>query len=335
MKKLLFNLTSFSLVIMAYFMLFSCGENLNPEMPIITKQLPSTEVYFNNQLLGTRAINQIPAYFYLRIDNRIPNLNQDVNSTKYYPQDINGNSIFSNANMGYVDTTNINYNKSASYPFYIYDTSGINTLPSIKQQPSLIDILNANYMPLNIQLDSCKVIWYIVKHTYGKVHVDGVLTTLGTKDISEIPSMKDIVNDTTLVNQESKLIETDIHHQIHKDWDEIKTSIHIRKPINQLVITIPIESKYVVEKDDFALRTFVYNEKVFISGNVYEQPIKVMVEHLTNCIRFTVDLIDPKYIEYLMATYGDGATIEIHSYLKDLPRDIVDKLISESAITYK
>ena len=49
-------------------------------------------------------------------------------------------------------------------------------------------------------------------------------------------------------------IEVDIHQQEHKDWNEIKTSVHLRDTVNVRIL-IPIPSEFVAIPDDFDIRS--------------------------------------------------------------------------------
>ena len=103
-------------------------------------------------------------------------------------------------------------------------------------------------------------------------------------------------------------VEIDIHKQEHKDWNEIKTSIHVRADVENVQINIPIEYANIVEADDFQIR--IYNK--YISG----VEIKNMIVHDENGITITIDNIDPVLIKMLREKFGDGLTVEIHSYCK-------------------
>ena len=83
----------------------------------------------------------------------------------------------------------------------------------------------------NLDYSKLKVIWYVAKSGESNGwHVDGVLTDVNTKDVTEIPDIK-IDEDKNLDNSKKDEpvesldkgnVEVNIHEQLHKDWDEIK-----------------------------------------------------------------------------------------------------------------
>lgn len=184
---------------------------------------------------------QDKAYFYIRIDNRIPGC-ESYSPKLYFPQSANGGSLFSDNNggtidKGKIDKWSIGENRIS---YYIYDTTGKNTLPCLLTTPSIKDILSANrnnaYNTSSIDTDSLKVIWYIVKKEDGIWHADGVLTDRSTSDITEIEGIDE---DTTLYNRKDNARDTiynteiDIHQQEHRDWGEISVDNKIVKNIQR------------------------------------------------------------------------------------------------------
>ena len=78
------------------------------------------------------------------------------------------------------------------------------------------------------------------------------------------PLLKDDVDDDMDISEDegAENVEIDIHKQEHKDWNEIKTSVHIRADVENIQINIPIEYANIVEADDFQIR--IYNKYIFI-----------------------------------------------------------------------
>jgi hypothetical protein len=140
------------------------------------------------------------------------------------------------------------------------------------------------------------VLWYVVKEVGMKNgwHVNGVIVDY------EVPNKNDVTyNDPNNV-------EIDIHQQTHQDWNEIKTSVHIRADVESVTINIPLNQADVIEKDDFAIRMFDFNYK--------EYSITHTVTHDANGITIDITNIPAQLIQELKQNFHDGLTIEIHSY---------------------
>lgn len=223
-------------------------------------------------------------------------------SDRYYPQAIGG-SYFGPENMGYVNT-NYMWSKCSLYPRYTFSTKGIDT-NCISNYPDE----TAFFSQCGIAKPAhTKFLWYIAKLEDGKWHVDGVLTADTVKDVDDIPNFNIPEKDNIPTKHlENGNVEVDIHKQVHTDWNEIKTSIHIRDYIDSMTITIPIPNEYIVDQDDTAIRTFEY-----ISGT--SNAANVTISH-TDGIKYVITA-DNDYIKSLMAAHKDGLTLEIHSYTK-------------------
>lgn len=320
----------------------------------------STEVYAMGQKLasavGTRAGNAASyadAYFFVRIDGRIPKQVGLYNSKEYWPQTYNGSSVFFSGNKGLVDT---------SYPYwkfysengynstreYLYDTSGKAVEKIIDKVPSFASMMKGNQKDAQavaaIDTTNLKIIWYVAKFTYGKWHVDGVLTYNTVDNITEVPdfegekNMDDVADEPTLPEDAEGNIEVDIHQQEHSDWQEIKTSVHLRDLVDKLTVEIPLEYEHIAEADDFAIRTYdlELGAKVFINGTEYAldsaNPVKVTIEHQANKAVFTIVCTDAKYLEALRKEYGDGVTVEIHTYPKNLTKEEVWAKLKQATV---
>lgn len=120
-------------------------------------------------------------------------------------------------------------------------------------------------------------------------------------------------------------VEVDIHHQAHKDWNEIKTSIHLRDTANVRVF-IPVEKELQAMPDDFDIRTgedYTYIEKevkevVVVKYTIAskEFEIEVQVNHKADGIEILVGGANcAEALRYARGIYNDGITFEIHSYL--------------------
>lgn len=117
-------------------------------------------------------------------------------------------------------------------------------------------------------------------------------------------------------------VEFDIHQQEHKDWNEIKTSIHVRDTAAvRVFLPIPIESQAV--SDDFDIRTgdvYQYVEnfeaKFEFAGKEFSFPVKI--NHTATGIDILIDCTTAEAKEALKLARGvfdDGITFEIHSYV--------------------
>lgn len=117
-------------------------------------------------------------------------------------------------------------------------------------------------------------------------------------------------------------VEFDIHQQEHKDWNEIKTSIHVRDTAAvHVFLPIPIESQAV--SDDFDIRTgnvYQYVEKFEakfeFAGKKFSFPVEI--NHTATGIDILIDCTTADAKEALKLARGvfdDGITFEIHSYV--------------------
>ncbi len=239
---------------------------------------------------------------------------------------------------------------------YVYDTTGKEVDKVIVQQPDLKKLLDANQnrqfssLISKLDLDNCKVIWYVAREGQSNGwHVDGVLTLKSTNDIKDIPDLK-IDEDNNYTNsaekeplpEETELgngnVEVNVHQQLHKDWDEIKTSIHVRDLVDEVNVEIPIGFDNVAESDDFAIRTYDYEleSKVFLNGTEYSlndtNPIKIQVKHEADKVVISVSAINHDYIKALRQAYGDGVTVEVHTYPKGLSKNDIWSRVQQSTV---
>lgn len=127
-------------------------------------------------------------------------------------------------------------------------------------------------------------------------------------------------------------VEFDIHQQEHKDWNEIKTSIHVRDTAAvHVFLPIPEESQAVA--DDFDIRTgdaYKYVEhksgenkyvekfeaKFEFAGKKFSFPVEI--NHTATGIDILIDCTTADAKEALKLARGvfdDGITFEIHNYV--------------------
>ncbi len=346
------------MMIFAALALMACSDDSINESGGQGKTEPATEVYMQGQkVAATRAgaAQTEAAYFFIRVDNRIPGAGS-YPSSAYFPQTAMGESVFASGNKGTVDLSYPSWSNNSTFPMYVYDTSGVATEKAIGNQPTLKDLLKANknfsYDVSKINTESLKVIWYIAKKQDGVWHVDGVLTDKSTEDATDVPGIgediakdnKDLDNkkeESTVPAEGNGNVEVDIHQQAHKDWSEIKTSIHVRdEVVKSVVIEIPIGKENVAEQDDFAIRTWdlTLDAKVWINGTEYSldttNPAKVTIEHQADKVVYTIDCSNAAdYIKALRKEFGDGLTVEIHTYGKGLTNEQVWEKLKKATVT--
>lgn len=358
-------------------LLASCSDDAyvtgSPELPkpgeTVETETRSTQLYVQGkQLAGTttRAVSSTataPTHFFIRIDGRIPEIKSDYcPSDQYLPQRLKGSkdmTLISDANAGVINLDYPYSSEGVKYPItrYVYDTTGKEVNKVLVEQPDLKTLLDANLntdfteLISKLDLSKCKVIWYVAREGQSNGwHVDGVLTMNSTTDVKDIPDMKldedkDYVNSATKPSLPEQTefgngnVEVNIHQQLHEDWDEIKTSIHVRDLIDGLTVEIPLEYDNVAEADDFAVRTYDYElaSTVFLNGKEYQlndtNPIKIKIEHMDSKVVISVSAINHDYISALREAYGDGVTIEVHTYPKNLSKDAIWERVQKSTVT--
>ena len=274
------------------------------------------------------------ARFSIRADGTIPDF-YDKSSALYYGRPA-GKSGVTSHNVGKVSNV-FNYPHYNDRDFdyykidkktgnniglfrYVYDKEGLKTQPVILEAPSVVDILADEVEDLEAEIAANKnvakntatlanvnallakgadyldshVLWYVVKEVGGQYrwHVNGVIRENETPEyvIDPIPDN----------------VEVDVHQQEHKDWYEIKTSIHVRTDAESGTVKIPLKEEDILENDDFDIRIFDFYYKEYV--------IKHNITHDANGITIEITDIPASLIEQLRADYGDGITIEVHSY---------------------
>lgn len=366
MKKVLF-------AVMAALSLASCSsdeivtpkpDNDNPTVETRTTQVyaQGRELSFVSTQSAASVATTATTHYYIRIDGRIPEIKNDYcPSEQYLPQKSKGSgdmTLVSDKNAGVL---NIDYPFSTEgvvWPItrYVYDSTGEEVKKVIISEPDLYTLLHANEntdfdaIVNKLNLDSCKVIWYVAREGQKNGwHVDGVLTMKSTKDVTEIPGItideeknydnkadKPTLPDTVVEGNGN--VEVNVHQQLHQDWEEIKTSIHVRDLINGVTVEIPLEKENVAEADDFAIRTYDYDleSKVFLNGKEYvlndNNPIKITIEHQADKVVIAVSAINPDYITALRKAYGDGLTIEVHTYPKNLTKGEIWSRVQQTKV---
>lgn len=330
------------------FLLMSCGNTQDEPTNGGKRNIRESELYVysgsSHAPLRAGAIpgvdvpvdDQYIAYFYIRIDGNIPG--EDVtglHSEEYFPRTKTNKSVLSDLNKGYINA-NVEWKTNFKFSHYVYSTDGSAVQSIIVKEPTLDDLVAANqgigddlsgYLA---NKDKLHFIWYICKKQDGDKawHIDGVLTSLDRTDVSETIYADDILGrypEETFTKDEGDVnrqghVEVDIHQQQHTDWNEIKTSIHLRDTV-AVDVYLPLE--YELLADDFAIRagvdyeyvTEIANAEMTIDGTTYA--LSAEITHAADGIHIH---IEPN-LEALRAArlrYDDGITYEIHNYVSNL-----------------
>ena len=324
---------------------------------IDNSNLPETEIYVQGQLLGanTAETRSVPgeyqwpyvntvegwetARFSIRVDGYIPGY-IDQSSTLYYGRAAgkdgrNRGEVYTLYPYGRYNDRDMDYyqvdkktGNNIGMFRYVLDQAGLQTQFAIKKAPSVKDILQDEIDDNKKNLDKVyewmaleaanpgyldkHVLWYVVKEVGRKNgwHVNGVIVDY------EVP------NKSTIAYNDPNNVEIDIHQQIHQDWNEIKTSIHVRADVESIKINIPLNQADVIEKDDFAIRAFDFNYK--------EYNLTHTITHDANGITIEISNIPAELIQELKQNFHDGLTIEIHSYCTT--EDIWEQLSKSSVV---
>lgn len=275
-------------------------------------------------------------WYYIRIDGNIPGEPEhNFPANQYFPQTSTGKTMIDDMNHGYI-YANVNWHESSvkQFPKYIWSTDGSAVQSLIASEPTLEDLLACNQSGSKYDLsgyidhkDELHFIWYTCKQQSSDHcwHIDGILTSKDRTDISQtIYGEAQIKNydDANMVKDygdvKSKAnVEIDVHQQEHTDWNEIKTSIHMRDTVD-IEVFLPIG--YEEMADDFDIRvgkdfeyiTEVMDSKIQIGDEVYD--FEVTVTHEQNGIRINV-APNKAALKAARELYADGITFELHSYV--------------------
>lgn len=329
---------------------------------------PSTEIFVQGQYLldrdemysaQTRASSSVlswpyvsndgweSARFSIRADGILPGY-IDQSSTLYYGRSAgkpgnNRGRVYTIYPYGHYNDRDYDYYKKNQKTGnniglfrYVYDETGMKTQLALLEVPSVVDILGDEVIDLNNEINAGKnvtkntnilndvnnllnkgaeyldshVLWYVVKEVGYKNawHVNGVIKDY---EISK-PTISNVINN----------VEVDIHQQIHKDWNEIKTSIHIRSNCESVKINIPLKYEDIIEQDDFNIRIYDFYYKEYVINHT--------ITHDNNGITIEITNIPSSLIDELKNNFGDGLTVEIHSYCTS--KDIWDELSKSCVI---
>lgn len=324
--------------------------------------VPSTRVFVQGKMLGTAATKGLTwpyvseegwetARFSLRVDNKIVDF-YDKSSALYFGRKpgVNGRNrgkVLTDYPYGHYNDRDLDYEKvdkktgnNIGLFRYVYDVQGVATKCAILEAPLVEDILADDIEDLQAAIAAGKnvktntellekanalvalgssylnshVLWYVVKEVGMKNgwHVNGVIAE----------------NEPGEPVKKSDNVEIDIHQQEHATWSEIKTSVHVRTDAKSVEINIPLDLDDIVENDDFDIRVY----KDYLKGEEYADAV-VTITHSEKGINILIDNINASAIESYKEAFGDGLTVEIHSFCKnDDKADIWSKVKKSSVV---
>lgn len=333
---------------------YSGGENLlingQNNMPGLTRAWNKSE----EKGYSIPVDGKYDVWYYIRIDGQIPGEPEtNLPANQYFPQTASGKTKVCDLNHGTV-LANVAWRKSEkkNFPKYIWGTDGSAVQSIIVDEPTLEDLLladeNTKYDLTGYieHKDELHFIWYACKQqaTDHIWHIDGILTSKDKTDITETiygDKQKKDYDDAGLIEDKGSVVknecvEVDIHQQEHKDWNEIKTSIHLRDTVTAEVF-LPLD--YVEQADDFNIRAgidFEYitekmDTKVKIGDKEYT--LEASITHEEKGIRIIVKP-NAEALEAAQLLYRDGITYEIHSYVTyGIPQDVIWQKLSKSTVT--
>lgn len=346
---------------------------INPNSNPTPASVPQTSIQvgvsksgaFSHQMVAEQA-ETAEGYFFIRIDNRIPGteyMGKTFNSSLYFPKNYTWSPCSkTHYNKGTISIDeSLGYKRGAGVYSYIFSTDGSATSKALVNVPSLQNLIDgqtwensqvdwsnnprsSRYIGNKLDLtkldtDTLKIIWYVVKLQNDGWHIDGVLTGQSTKDVSDIPGMEDITEGNAMENDinvqpdvpefNDGEVEIDIHQQTHDSWDEIKTAIHIRDTVD-VTVRIPIPEQYLAEQDDFHIR--VWTAYYTIGNSSY--PVTITAIHETEDLIINVSGVTGELLTKAKEeTNGDGITVEVCSYYKNLDKSQAWEWIKASTVT--
>lgn len=271
-------------------------------------------------------------YYFIRIDGNIPGEDEvNLPAKAYFPQTSARKSALTELNKGYV-LSYAEWRKSdvKNFPQYVYSKDGSAVESIIVKQPTIEDLVNADKGPGNNftgykeHQEDLHIIWYVCKRQDADKcwHVDGILTSKDRTNITDTDYGAEIMeNYKTMTDDEGSVVkkdnvEFDVHQQIHKDWKEIKTSIHIRAAVDSRIM-LPVPKEFQAQADDVVIRTGVEYEYISKTIQIGEKSYEFQfeIEHADEGIIITAKAKDnAEAIKAAMDLYGDGVTFEIHTY---------------------
>ncbi len=336
------------------------------------RNAPGTEVYVGVDALDnlesvngtTRAENPLApmakiSYFNVKVD---PRLGYTIKPNTYTTGVLNGKL--------YTDCPYITINKGNDNKYLLStDGSAMKSLIAAGDTTTASVIANVekrfkrtNPISPSVVESKIHVVWYIAKDMYNGWHIDGLLTdkddvksacdacrdegfqeiTFGENgDQLTYEQFIDFFPDNHNVKPIDKTLLVDIHQQEHKDWGEIKTSVHV-KEAKDVKVYLPISDDYTVE-NDYTNEVVKYFEKTYqvqdynrtIGSNV-----KVDVERNGTGVTISISGITDELLKALERRYNDGLTVEVHTFYRLSGNDGSDyktpvwNALKESTVAY-
>lgn len=328
-----------------------------------TSNLPETRVFIQGKMIDDQTTKGLvwpyvssegweTARFSIRADGTTPGY-KDYSSALYFGRKPgvdgkNRGKVLTAYPYGHYNDRDFDYEKKDSKTGkniglfrYVYDPKGLTTQKAILEAPKVEDILDdevidlekeialghnvakntANLEKVNelIALGSeylnSHVLWYVVKEVGMKNgwHVNGIISD---QPVGEPEKVADNV-------------EVDIHQQQHIDWNEIKTSVHVRTDAKSVKINIPLDLQDIIEKDDFDIRIY---KDYFSSDDPGLTGATVTITHNNDGITIDITNIDYEAIKGYKTSFGDGLTVEIHSYCTGDDQEKIWKKVQKSVV---
>ena len=221
---------------------------------------------------------------------------------------------------------------------YLYDPTGEDIEGLFAETPDFKACLEADTRFKDIDWDNVKIIWYVVKRqkevdlgTADYWHVDGLVTFPDVDDIDDVPDSEpddiDYFNDDP--DWKDGEVEVDIHQQEHLNWNEIKTSIHIREAVD-VTVEIPIGDQYLAEADDFRIRVWT----AYYTIDNTEYPVTITTKHFVNKIVIKVTGVTQELIDKAKTqSDGDGITVEVNSYYENITHELAWEKLKKATVT--
>lgn len=191
-----------------------------------------------------------------------------------------------------------------------------------------------------------RIIWYLAAEKNGAWTVEGILT-----DKDDIQSVSEACKDELSANGSEfkltfvegqnldfnafdasyednnikaidKTLRYDIAQQLHKDWGEVKTSIHLQEA-KDVTITLPIKRCYTIDANSNGKIDTAQVVKIFGKSFNYtsvngtsNSDINVEVERNADAVVIKISGITEELLKSAERKYNDGITFEIHTFYK-------------------
>ncbi len=293
-------------------------------------------------------------YYYIRIDGNIPGEDAvNLPAKAYFPRTSAGKTMISELNSGYVNA-NAEWRSNFKFSKYIYSTDGSAIESIIIKQPTLQDLVDANkgigddFNGYIENQDQLHFLWYACKKQDADKcwHIDGILTSKDRTNIDDTDygqeirenSAKNGMDDDNGDVLHKGYVEFDIHQQEHKDWNEIKTSIHLH---DSVITEVFLPIGYQALADDFDIRagrdyeyvTEIANCQIEIEGVQYQ--LECSITHEQDGIHIII-YPNKEALKAAYQAYGDGLTYEVHTYTSTaIPNDVIWNMLRTSTCTTK